>query len=74
MRITASALRANIYKLLDRVIESGTPIVIERKGKELKISPVEPPAKLSRLVARPDFLTVDPDALIHVDWSHEWKF
>ena len=72
MRITASALRANVYKLLDRVIESGIPIVIERKGTELKISRVEPPSKLSRLVERPEFLKVDPDELIHVDWSTEW--
>lgn len=28
--MTASELRANIYKLLDRVIETGTPLEIER--------------------------------------------
>lgn len=73
MRITASALRANIYKLLDRVIETGIPIVIERKGTEVKITRAEPASKLSRLVARPEFLKVDPDDLVHVDWSPEWK-
>ena len=62
-------------RILDRRpnIESGTPIVIERKGAEVKISRVDPPTKLDRLVERPDFLKVDPEELVHIDWSSEWR-
>ena len=73
MKVTASALRADIYKLLDRVLETGVPIVVDRKGKQLKIVPVGAPSKLSRLISRPDYLRDDPESFIHIDWSAEWK-
>jgi len=39
--MTASKLRQNIYRALDEVIETGVPLEIERKGKRLRIVPVE---------------------------------
>lgn len=38
MKISLTALRNNLYQLLDQVLESGEPIVIRRKGRELVIS------------------------------------
>ena len=38
VRINPTALRKNLYQLLDQVLESGEPIIIERKGRELVIS------------------------------------
>lgn len=38
MIITPTALRKNLYQLLDHVLESGEPILIKRKGRELVIS------------------------------------
>ncbi len=73
MRVTASALRANIYKLLDRVIADGTPIIIERKGVRLKITREEPATRLSRLIRRDDVIRGDPADLVHLDWSDLWK-
>ncbi len=73
MAITASALRSDVYNILDQVLESGEPVTIERNGRELKIVPVEKRSKLDRLVARPDFIIGDPEDLVHVDWSHEWN-
>ena len=72
MAITASTLRGNIYKLLDQVLETGQPLEIERKGASLKIVPEQPPSKLSRLVKHP-CLTGDPETVVHLDWSKEWK-
>ena len=37
MKVTASALRADIYDLLDRVIKTGVPIFVDHDGKLLKI-------------------------------------
>jgi PHD/YefM family antitoxin component YafN of YafNO toxin-antitoxin module len=38
MKISPTALRKNLYQLLDQVLESGEPIYIKRKGRELMIS------------------------------------
>lgn len=38
MKISPTALRNNLYQLLDHVLDSGEPIVIQRKGREIIIS------------------------------------
>jgi hypothetical protein len=73
MKTNASQLRANIFKLLDMVAETGIPLDVERKGKLLRIVPVEPGSKLKRIVKRKGVVKGDPDDLIHMDWSGEWK-
>lgn len=73
MVVTASELRQNIYKLLDQVLETGVPLEIERKGRRLRLAPIDGPAKLDRLVGHPDYLDGDPEELVHVDWSGEWR-
>ena len=72
MAITVSALRGNIYRLLDKVLESGKPLEIERKGKRLQIIPKEPGSKLSRLTKH-TCIQGNPESIVHVDWSDEWK-
>ena len=71
MPISASALRANIYKLLDQVLESGKPLEVVRKGKLLMIVPEKQPGKMAKLV-RHKCLTGDPESIVHMDWSGEW--
>jgi hypothetical protein len=75
MKMTATELRSQLYKLLDRVAETGEPIEIVRKGKTLKIS-VEEPARTTfsaaRLVAHSGTIRGNPEDLIHLDWSREW--
>lgn len=76
MRITASRLRENIYRLLDQVLETGEPLEVERNGRLLRIVRVgEEPRRplLERLVRRPDWVTGDPEDLVHIDWSSEWR-
>jgi antitoxin (DNA-binding transcriptional repressor) of toxin-antitoxin stability system len=73
MAVTASELRANIYKILDSALETGLPVEVERKGKILRIIPVGEPSKLSRLPRRADFIRGDAADLVHMDWSSEWK-
>jgi hypothetical protein len=70
--LKASALRENIYRLLDQVVETGVPIEIERQGKILKIVLDKPKSKLGNLQPRP-YLTEDPGELVHLDWSGEWR-
>lgn len=72
MTMRASALRENIYRILDEILETGVPVEIERKGKLLQIAPLESPKKLANLKPR-DFIVGDPEDLVHLDWSGEWK-
>jgi prevent-host-death family protein len=72
MVLTASKLRENIYRVLDQVLETGVPVEIRRRGKTVRIVPAEGVPKLSRLAPR-DYLRVDPEAIVHLDWSGEWR-
>jgi hypothetical protein len=72
-RFTDSRLRANLYRVLDRVLETGVPIEIERKGRVLRIETVSGEDRLARLRPHPEAIRDDLDSLIHVDWSGEWK-
>jgi hypothetical protein len=72
MKVTPSAFRNNLYNLLDQVIEQQEPLWIERNGHLLKVVCEPPPGKLSRLVTH-TCMNVDPEELVHTDWSGEWK-
>ena len=72
-RVTATELRTNMYKLLDEVLATGAPLVIERRGQILRIVPEAPASKLDQLVRRRNFVSGDPDDLVHLDWSAEWR-
>ena len=72
MVVKPSQLRANLYRLLDRVLRTGEPIEIERAGKKLMIIPKEKASRLNNLVPR-DIIVGDPEDLVHLDWSKEWQ-
>lgn len=73
MKVTASQLRQNVYRLLDEVLDSGVPLEIERRGKLLRVVPVTPPNKLGRLVPHPQAIVGDPEDFVHLDWSNELR-
>jgi hypothetical protein len=72
MTVTVSGLRQNIYRLLDQVIETGQPLSIKRGNRLLKIVAEKPASKLGRL-SRHNCIHGDPEELVHLDWSKEWK-
>lgn len=71
-RYNASALRADIYRVLDRALETGIAVEVERNGRVLRIVPDAPTSKLSRLVPRA-CLRGNLESIVHCDWSTEWK-
>jgi antitoxin (DNA-binding transcriptional repressor) of toxin-antitoxin stability system len=73
MAVTASELRQNVYRLLDETLRTGVPLEIERNGRRLRIVPVDTPPKLDRLTPHPGTIIGDPEDLVHVDWSSEWR-
>jgi antitoxin (DNA-binding transcriptional repressor) of toxin-antitoxin stability system len=72
MAITASDLRRDVYKLLDRVLATGEPIEIERGGRTLYVVADSGPGRLERIEGDPDLIQGDPDDLVHLDWSDHW--
>jgi len=72
MAISISSLRQNIYRLFDQVLQTGTPLEVERNGKRLLITPVPEPDKLKNLRKR-RVMNCEPEELVHLDWSGEWK-
>lgn len=75
MPLTASKLRANIYNILDNVLETGVPVEIERSGQILNIIPADDysMSKLDRLEGHSDFLLCGLEDLVRIDWSEHGK-
>jgi hypothetical protein len=71
MRVTASQLRENVYRILDEAIETGNDVEIVRKGSIVKLVPEKRISKLARLKKRTGF-EGDPDDIAGLDWSKEW--
>lgn len=71
--VNASQLRQDIYRLLDRVLETGEPLEIERRGRHLRVVAVdEQPARLQRISGNRDAIVGDPEELVRTDWSADW--
>lgn len=73
MSMSLTELRANLYRVIDQVIKSGQAIEIKRKGHIVRIVPGEKKNKLANLAPHPDVINGDPEDLVHIDWSDEWR-
>ena len=72
MTVTVSGLRQNIYRLLDQVVATGQPLAVKRGDNLLKIVVEKPASKLAKL-SRHNCIRGNPEDLVHLDWSREWK-
>ena len=72
MRVTASALRADIYRILDQALTTGVAVEVVRKGRVIRIVPDRPVSKLNRLTKRRAYRG-DPDEIISMHWLQEWS-
>jgi prevent-host-death family protein len=73
MAISVTKLRANLYEIVDRVIETGVPVEIERKGERIRLERAKPKSKLQKLAKNPNTIVGDPEEIVHMDWSSEWS-
>ena len=71
MRLSLTKVRSDLYKIVDRVLETGVPVEIERRGRKIRIVPVREKSKLDNLVKRPGTIVGDPEEIVHMDWSDE---
>jgi hypothetical protein len=68
-----SNTQKDILGILDKVVKTGVPMEIERKGIRLVISPAKKHRNLDCLEDHPGFIIGNPDNLVHIDWTAEWK-
>jgi len=74
MTINTTQLRANLYQVLDEILETQKPVEIIRKGRKLKIILIqENQSKLENLQPHPGTICGNANDLIHLDWSTQWK-
>jgi prevent-host-death family protein len=73
MAISVTKLRANLYEIVDRVIETGVPVEIDRKGERIRLERAKPKSKLQKLAKNPNIIVGDPEDIVHMDWSSEWS-
>ena len=70
--ISATELRASVYGVLDKVIETKQPVEILRSGYRLKIVLVEEPARVPTEPLLSNLLLVPAEEFEHIDWSDAW--
>jgi prevent-host-death family protein len=78
MTISATKLRADLYRVIDDVIKKGVPVEVELRGRKVRIVPAEPRDKLVGLVKRPGVIVGDPGRLPRINtfdekkWRQKW--
>ncbi|MBA2497501.1 MAG: hypothetical protein H0V33_10490 [Acidimicrobiia bacterium] len=75
MEGTATQFRRLARRLLARRLATGDSINArrERRVEVVLAAHTEPDSSIDRLVRRSDVIVGDPDDLMHVDWSSEWR-
>lgn len=73
MTVSLQELQKDLTKLVDRVIETGEPLKIERNGHRLKIVRDEKRSKLDNRTPH-DWIVGDPEDLVDLkvfEWDEE---
>jgi prevent-host-death family protein len=77
MKVTATKLRAELYQILDRVLETGEPVEVTRAAGTVVLRPLRSEKRSRRTKRKPkpnaNLVVGNPDELIHFDWVSHWK-
>lgn len=73
MTVTASQLRQDIYRLLDRVLETGEPLEISRKGRTLRLVREDPASRFDVMRTNAELVVGDPADLADLEWADTWN-
>lgn len=74
METNLTELRANLYKTIDHLIQTGEPVEIKRKGHIVKIISVKTSSKFSNIIDRKYVIASESDELVNNDWLSAWSF
>ncbi len=72
--ISLTAIRSQIYKIFDQVLETGKPVYVKRKGRIIKIDLDKRLPRTKRLFSQPPRKNVvkgDPEELVNFK---SWKW
>ncbi len=77
--LTLTAIRKQIYRIFDQVIETGKPVYVKLKGHIIKIDLNIPQSRTQRLFSQPirkNVVKGDPEDLVEFkawEWSEDKK-
>ena len=71
MPMSLTSLRKELFKVVDRIIETGIPAEIERSGHHLKIILDEEKSKLANLTPH-HTIVGDPESLVDLEVA-DWR-
>ncbi|OQY57617.1 MAG: hypothetical protein B6245_16120 [Desulfobacteraceae bacterium 4572_88] len=71
--LSENGFQSGMDLVFEKILETGMPLEIEYKGETFVISTVISPDKLANLRPHPDCLRGDPEDIVHMDWTKEWK-
>lgn len=70
-QISLTTLRQHLFKVVDRVIKTGVPVEISRRGHRLRIVPVAKSSKLARLTPH-KAIVGNPEDLVEIK-AGKWR-
>lgn len=71
--ITATSLRAELFKTLDHVIATGEAVEVKRPGGRVRLVAAAAGNRLARLRLHPGCIVGDPDELASLSWPDVWQ-
>ncbi len=71
--INATKLRANIYRVLDRVLKTGEAAEVKRRNRKLLIVSQRPLGLQLENLPKRNALNCTPEELVETSWDQEWK-
>ncbi len=71
--LTATELRRDVYRVLDRVLETGAPQEILRRGRRLMIMPSEPKRRRFEDAPKHEVLSCSFEELVATSWEQSWN-
>lgn len=72
MSISATALRAELYKYLDEIASTGQPLEFVSKGRTFHIYVKKDSNRIDMIQGNPDAVVGDLEDLASTDWSGYW--
>ena len=70
-QISLTTLRQQLFKVVDRIIKTGVPVEISRRGHKLRIVPMAKTSKLARLTP-PKAIVGNPEDLVELK-TGKWR-
>lgn len=71
---TLTTIRSDIYDIADRVIKTGKPIKIKRRGAYIILTPLKNKNRLENLTSTKKAIVGDPDMLTNLSVWNEKKW